>query len=136
MAEADLDATIRQLAKHQTKTLTAAAKTRRAHYLAQAGKAKDKPGQVRAKALAQAALEQGLAAAKRLQVAADNAADSYARAMRKAAEDAAKAAEDSKPAKIEKPKAEKAPPSKQRKAKPAPKSAAKAKPSKKAAKAA
>ncbi|MGO3930700.1 hypothetical protein [Rhodopseudomonas pseudopalustris] len=92
MADADLDGIIRQLAKQQNKTLTGAAKARRDHYLGLAAKAKDATGKARAKELAKAAMEQGLAAAKRLQVAADNAADSYARAMRKAAETAAAAA--------------------------------------------
>jgi hypothetical protein len=86
MADADLDVIIRQLAKQQTKTLTAAAKTRRGHFEALAAKAKDAAGKARFKALGKEALAQGEAAAKRLQVSADNAADSYARAMRKAAE--------------------------------------------------
>lgn len=92
MAEADLDAIIRQLAKQQTKALTAAVKKRRAALLARGAKAKDATGKAQAKALATVAYELGLAAAKRLQMAADNAADSYARAMRKAAEEAAAAA--------------------------------------------
>ena len=67
MAEADLDAVIRQTAKQQHKTLMAAVKAR-------------------FKQLAKDAMEFGTAAAKRLQVSADNAADSYARSMRNAAE--------------------------------------------------
>lgn len=89
MADADLDVIIRQLAKQQTKTLTAATKTRRDRYLGLAAKAKDAAAKARFKALAKEAFEQGSAAAKRLQTSADNAADSYARAMRKAAEAAA-----------------------------------------------
>jgi len=95
MAEADLDAIIRQLSKQQTRALTAAVKKRRAGWLARAAKAKDAAGKAQAKAVAAAAYEQGQAAVRRLQMAADNAADSYARAVRKAAEDAAaKAAAD------------------------------------------
>jgi hypothetical protein len=89
MADADLDVIIRQLAKQQTKTLTAAAKARRDRYLALAAKAKDAPAKQRFKLLAKDAMEHGSAAAKRLQISADNAADSYARSMRKAIEDAA-----------------------------------------------
>jgi hypothetical protein len=92
MADADLDVIIRQLAKQQTRTLTAAAKKRRGHFEALAAKAKDAAGKARYKDIAKEALAQGLAAAKRLQVSADNAADSYARAMRKAAEAPAKPA--------------------------------------------
>jgi hypothetical protein len=86
MADADLDVIIRQLAKQQTKTLTAAAKARRDRYLGLAAKAKDAETRQRLKAIASTVLEQGSAAAKRLQISADNAADSYTRALRKAAE--------------------------------------------------
>lgn len=86
MADADLDVLIRQIAKQQNKTLLAAAKTRRAHYLALAAKAKTAETRERFKQLAKDTLEQGSAAARRLQISADNAADSYARSMRMAAE--------------------------------------------------
>jgi hypothetical protein len=100
MADADLDVLIRQLAKQQNKTLTTAAKKRRDRYLGLAAKAKDASGKQRFKQLAKDALEQGSIAAKRLQVSADNAADSYARAMRKAAEvPPAKPAREAAPAK-------------------------------------
>ncbi|MBB5047058.1 CRISPR/Cas system-associated exonuclease Cas4 (RecB family) [Rhodopseudomonas rhenobacensis] len=89
MADADLDVIIRQLAKQQSKTLTAATKTRRDRYLGLAAEAKDAAAKARFKALAKEAFEQGSAAAKRLQTSADNAADSYSRAMRKATEAAA-----------------------------------------------
>ena len=42
MAEADLDAVIRQISKTQNKSLMAAAKKRRDLYMARAAKAKDK----------------------------------------------------------------------------------------------
>jgi DNA polymerase III gamma/tau subunit len=95
MADADLDVLIRQIAKQQNKTLLAAAKTRRAHYVALAAKAKTPETRERFKQLAKDTLEQGTAAARRLQISADNAADSYARSMRMAAEAiSAKAASD------------------------------------------
>jgi hypothetical protein len=86
MADADLDVVIRHLAKQQNKTLMVAVKGRRDRYLGLAAKAKDKEARERYKQLAKSALLQGTAAAKRLQISADNAADSYARSMRNAAE--------------------------------------------------
>ncbi|MEH6951244.1 hypothetical protein V4R08_07830 [Nitrobacter sp. NHB1] len=86
MADADLDVIIRQLAKRQHKSLTAAVKARRARYLALAAKAKDAAGKQRLRQMAKHALEEGSAAVKRLRMSADNAADSYARAMRRAAD--------------------------------------------------
>jgi hypothetical protein len=86
MADADLDVVIRQVAKQQTKLLTAAAKKRRDRFLGLAAKAKTRETKDKFKALARLTLWQGTAAAKRLQISADNAADSYARAMRQAAE--------------------------------------------------
>jgi hypothetical protein len=86
MADADLDVVIRQTAKLQNKTLMAAVKARRDRYLGLAAKAKDKVGKERFKQLAADATEQGTAAARRLQMSADNAADSYARSMRMAAD--------------------------------------------------
>ncbi len=88
MAGRDLDAIIRQLAKQQHKSLTAAVKAGRDRYLALAGKAKDAAAKQRYRQMAKHAVEEGTAAARRLQMSADNAADSYARAMRKAAETA------------------------------------------------
>ena len=86
MADADLDVIIRQLAKQQHKSLTAAVKARRARYLALAAKAKDAAGKQRFRQMAKHAFEEGTAAASRLRMSADNAADSYARAMRRAAD--------------------------------------------------
>lgn len=86
MAEADLDAVIRQLAKAQNKTLMDAVKKRRDRFLALAGKATDKDKKARFKQTAKDILLYGTAAAKRLQISADNAADSYARSIRNAAE--------------------------------------------------
>jgi len=86
MADADLDAIIRQLAKQQNKSLMAAIKARRDRYIALAAKAKDKEAKEKYRLLAGNTMLQGAAAAKRLQISADNAADSYARSMRLAAE--------------------------------------------------
>jgi hypothetical protein len=86
MAEADLDVVIRQLAKQQNKGLMAAAKSRRNRYVGLAAKAKNKETKERYKQIAKNIMLQGTAAAKRLQISADNAADSYARSMRQAAE--------------------------------------------------
>jgi hypothetical protein len=86
MADADLDAVIRQLAKQQNKALMAAAKTRRDRYVGLAAKAKDKESRDKYRQLARDTLLQGAAAARRLQISADNAADSYARSMRNATE--------------------------------------------------
>jgi hypothetical protein len=85
MADADLDAVIRQLAKQQNKTILAAAKKRRDRFNGMAVKAKDADAKDRYKMLAREVLEQAGAAARRLLLSADNAADSYARAMRQAA---------------------------------------------------
>jgi len=89
MAEADLDAVIRQLAKAQNKSLMGAAKKRSAFYMAKAATAKDKEAKARFKLMAKSAIDHGLAAAKRLQNSADNTADSYARAIKYAAEEIA-----------------------------------------------
>lgn len=85
MADADLDVIIRQLAKQQHKSLMAAAKSRRDRYVSLAAKAKDKPTTDRYRQIAKDTMEQATFAAKRLQISADNAADSYARSMRNAA---------------------------------------------------
>jgi hypothetical protein len=86
MAGTDLDAIIRKLAKQQHNSLTAAVKAGRDRYLALAGKSKDAAAKQRYRQMAKHAMEQGTTAVRRLQMSADNAADSYARAMRKAAE--------------------------------------------------
>ena len=86
MADADLDAVIRQLAKQQNKALMAAAKVRRDRYAGLAARAKDTATKEKYRQLARETLSQGAAAARRLQISADNAADSYARSMRQAAE--------------------------------------------------
>ncbi|MBA7469310.1 MAG: hypothetical protein DI543_06015 [Bradyrhizobium icense] len=99
MAEADLDAVIRQTAKIQHKSLMAAVKKRRDQIMARAAKAKDKHGRDELRMVARSTLELGTAAARRLQNSAEIAADSYARAIRHAAGEAAKAA--AKPAKKE-----------------------------------
>lgn len=86
MAGADLDAVIRKLAKQQHKTLTAAVKGTRERYNALAAKAKDGEARQRYKQIAKQAADEGSAAIRRLQMSADNIADSYARAIRRATE--------------------------------------------------
>jgi hypothetical protein len=86
MAEADLDVVIRASAKKQNKDLMEAAKKRYRLYLDRAAKAKDKEAKQRLKQIAKDMMLHAAAIAKRLQISADNAADSYARAMKKAAE--------------------------------------------------
>jgi len=98
MADANLDAVIRHLAKQQHKGLMAAAKKQRDRYNALAAKAKDKPAKDRFRQLAKDTMEHATAAARRLQVSADNAADSLARAMRQAAAVLAEKAEAAKQA--------------------------------------
>ncbi|WP_246230379.1 hypothetical protein [Bradyrhizobium cytisi] len=61
------------------------AKQRRDRFSGLAAKAKGKETGARFKMMAKATMEQATAAAKRLQMSADNVADSYARAMRLAA---------------------------------------------------
>ena len=92
MADADLDVVIRHLAKQQNKALMAAAKSRRDRYIALAAKAKNKETKEKFKQIAKNTMAQGVAAARRLQTSADNAADSYARSMRNAAAAPAKKA--------------------------------------------
>ena len=92
MAEADLDAVIRQLAKIQNKSLAAAVKKRRDQIMARAVKAKDKAARDQLRSIAKSTVELGTAAARRLHNSAEIAADAYVRAIRYAAEEAAKVA--------------------------------------------
>jgi ribosomal protein S21 len=87
MAEADLDAVIRHTAKQQNKTLMTAARKRHALYMARSAKAKDKEAKARYRLIAKNTMLHATATARRLQNSAANAADSYARAMKKAAEE-------------------------------------------------
>ena len=99
MADADLNAVIRQTVKAQTKAVMAAAKKQQAQWTARAAKAKDKASRDQFRLIAKSTMELGTAAAKRLQNSAENTADSYARAIRNAAEEAAAAKAVKKPAK-------------------------------------
>lgn len=104
MADADLDVVIRQLARQLHTGLMTRAKERRDRFNSLAAKAKGKETGERFKMMAKATMEQANAAAKRLQMSADNVADSYARSMRLAAStpvtvQAEKKAKDEKPAK-------------------------------------
>jgi hypothetical protein len=85
MADADLDVVIRQLARQLHTGLMTRAKERRDRFNGLAAKAKSKETGNRFKIMAKATMEQATTAAKRLQMSADNVADSYARSMRIAA---------------------------------------------------
>jgi hypothetical protein len=95
MAETDLDAVIRSTGKKQNKALMEAARKRHARLMAMAAKAKDKAAKDRLKNTAKSTLVMANAAARRLQITAENAADSYARSMKKAIEQIRQAAEKS-----------------------------------------
>jgi hypothetical protein len=112
MADADLDHIIRQTAKEQSKRVLAAVRQRKAKLTAQAAAAKSPEAKARFRRLAQITAELGEAAAKRLQISADNAADSYARTLRheiRALDDEAQAAQAREAAKAAAAKAEKKP---------------------------
>src|SRR3954454_5937552 len=85
MADADLDVVIRQLARQLHTGLMTRAKERRDRFNGLAAKAKGKDTAARFKMMAKVTMEQATAAARRLQMSADNVADSYARSMRLAA---------------------------------------------------
>jgi uncharacterized protein YutE (UPF0331/DUF86 family) len=87
MAEVDLDGVIRSIAKKQHKIVMDAARKRHGRLMGMAAKAKDKAKKARYKHLAKNTLLLAGAAARRLQITAENAADSYARAIKKAAEE-------------------------------------------------
>jgi hypothetical protein len=109
MAEADLDTLIRSAAKKQIKVLVAAARKRHGRLMGQAAKAKDSGAKARFRDLAKNTLTLAAAAARRLEITADNAADSYMRSMKRVIEEqaAAKAAGE-QAAKVAKEKADKA----------------------------
>jgi hypothetical protein len=90
LAEADLDVVIRSLAKQPNKSLMEAAKKRHDRFMAMAASAKDKEAKARHKQIAKDTMLHAGAAARRLHLTAQNAADAYARAMKKAAEQPAK----------------------------------------------
>jgi len=87
MAEVDLDGVIRSIAKKQHKIVMDAARKRHGRLMGMAAKAKDKAANARYKHLAKNTLLLAGAAARRLQITAENAADSYARAIKKATEE-------------------------------------------------
>jgi hypothetical protein len=119
MAEAELDGVIRSVAKKQIKVLVDAAKKRHGRLMGQAAKAKDKDAKARFKDLAKNTLELAAAAARRLEVTADNAADSYMRSIKRIIEEQAVAKAANEQAAREKAAKEKAARAKSAKAKPA-----------------
>jgi hypothetical protein len=137
MAEADLDGVIRSVAKKQIKVLVDAAKKRHGRLMGQAAKAKDKGAKARFKDLARNTLELAAAAARRLEITADNAADSYMRSIKRVIEEQAVAKAASEKAASEKAASEQAAKdkAKEKAAKEkAAKKSAKARPAKKVAK--
>jgi hypothetical protein len=86
MAEADLDVLIRSIARKNNKALMDAAKKRRGKYLAMAAKAANKATRDRYRLVAKNTVLYATAAARRIQISADNAADSYIRSMKNAAD--------------------------------------------------
>ena len=99
MAEADLDVVIRSIAKKQVKALTEAAKKRQGRLMGMAGKAKDRESRDRYRQLAKTTRELAAAAARRLEITAENTAESYARSIKKVAEELAAAKPQEKPVK-------------------------------------
>ena len=93
MAETDLDGVIRSIGKTEHKALMGEAKKRQARLMGLAAKAKTKENKARLKQTAKDMMLLAGAAARRLQITAENAADSYARAMRNVLEEL-KAAEE------------------------------------------
>jgi hypothetical protein len=98
MAEVDLDVLIRSIGKKQHNTLMDVARKRHARLMGLAAKAKNKETKDRFRETAKTTLLMASAAARRLEITAQNAADSYARSMKKAIEEMKQAAE-GKPAK-------------------------------------
>ncbi len=84
--EADLDILIRSIARKNNKALMDAAKKQRGRYLAMAAKATNKTTKERYRLIAGHTVLYATAAARRMQVSADNAADSYRRSMKNAIE--------------------------------------------------
>jgi len=87
MAGSDLDVVIRSIAKKQIKTLTDAAKKRYGRLMGMAAKAKNEETKEHYKHVAKNTLLLAGAAARRLLITAENAADSYARSIKKAEEE-------------------------------------------------
>ena len=83
----DLDIVIRSMAKKQVKALTDAARRRHSRFMGMAAKAKDKQSRERYRHLARITLSLAVAATRRLQITAENTAYSYARSIKKAAEE-------------------------------------------------
>jgi hypothetical protein len=87
MAETDLHGVIRSIGKTQHKALMGEARKRHARLIGLAAKAKTKESRARYRQSAKDMMLLAGAAARRLQITAENAADSYARAMKNALEE-------------------------------------------------
>jgi hypothetical protein len=93
MAEVGLDIVIRSMGKKQHKALIAKARKRQARLMGLSAKAKTKESKARYRQAAKDTMLLANAAARRLLITAENTADSYARAMKRALEDLKVAAE-------------------------------------------
>ncbi|MGO4716253.1 hypothetical protein [Bradyrhizobium sp. 2TAF24] len=91
MAEADLDAVIRDITKKQNKVLQDAVKKRHDRLMALSAKAKDKGAKERFRQIAKETKLHAAAAVRRLQISAQNAAESYARAIKRVEDETAAA---------------------------------------------
>jgi len=80
------------MAKKQVKALSDAARKRQRRLMGMAGKAKDKESRDRYRELAKTTRELAAAAARRLEITAENTAESYVRSIKKAAAELAEAA--------------------------------------------
>ena len=104
MAETDLDIVIRSMGKKQHRALIAEARQRQTRLMGLAAKAKTKESRARYRQAAKQMMLLAQAAARRLLITAENTADSYKRAMKKAMEasnaaEAAKSGSTKRPAK-------------------------------------
>jgi hypothetical protein len=102
MADADLDILIRSMGKKQHKALMQEARKRQARLMGLAAKAKTRESKARFRQTAKDLILLANAAARRLLVTAENTADSYARAIKKAAEESGAAGEGPKKKAVEK----------------------------------
>ena len=108
MAETDLDVVIRAIGRKQHKVLMEEAKKRHSRLMGMAAKARTKEAKARTKQTAKDLMLFTGAALRRLQIATENTADSFARAMKKALDDIKTAEAVAKPKASKKPSAKKA----------------------------
>lgn len=108
MAETGLDIVIRSIGKKQHQALMQEARKRQARLMGLASKAKTKESKAHYRQTAKDMMLLANAAARRMLITAENTADSYARAMKKALEDMKAAAEAARKKPAKKPAGKKA----------------------------